>query len=114
MIHFVTNHGILLKSDLYKLTTPEESLEIIKDWQCAQADSETSGLDPHGNILLLFQLGSPDGETQIVIDCTTVDIRLYKQKLEEMYLEFHNGKFDLQFLYNFGIIPRKIYDTMIV
>lgn len=114
MIYFVTNQTTLYQSPYYKMITVEESLEIMKDWKCAQADSETSGLDPHLDILLLFQLGSTDGETQIVIDCTTVDIRKYKELLESIYLEFHNGKFDLQFLYNMGIVPRKVYDTMIV
>lgn len=114
MIYFVTNQGILLNSYLYTPITPKDSLDIIKDWECAQADSETLGLDPHLDTLLLFQLGSTDGETQLVIDCSTVDIRLYKDKLESIYLEIHNGKFDLQFLYNYGIVPRKIYDTMIV
>lgn len=114
MIYFVTKQQTLYQSSHYKMISEEESLEMIKDWKCAQADSETSGLDPYSNILLLFQLGSVDGEMQIVIDCTTVDIRLYKQRLEEMWLEFHNGKFDLQFLYSWGIVPRKVYDTMIV
>ena len=70
--------------------------------------------DPHICNLLCFQLGSIDKSWQIVIDCSTIDIRLYKDILESKYLILQNGKFDLQFLYNYGIIPRKIYDTMIV
>ena len=70
--------------------------------------------DPHICKLLCFQLGSIDKSWQIVIDCSTIDIRLYKDILESKYLIFQNGKFDLQFLYNYSIIPRKIYDTMIV
>ena len=114
MIYYVTNQPSLISSPYYTVITSEESLNIIKDWKCAQADSETTGLDPHIDTLLLFQLGSIDGETQIVIDCTTVDIKIYKEFLESVYLEFHNGKFDLQFLYSAGIVPRKVYDTMIV
>ena len=114
MIYYVTNQPSLISSPYYTVITPEESLNIIKDWKSAQADSETTGLDPHIDTLLLFQLGSVDGETQIVIDCTTVDIKIYKEFLESVYLEFHNGKFDLQFLYSAGIVPRKVYDTMIV
>ena len=63
---------------------------------------------------MCFQLGNIDKSWQIVIDCSTIDIRLYKDILESKYLILQNGKFDLQFLYNYGIIPRKIYDTMIV
>ena len=114
MIYFVTNQQELFKSKYYTIVTVEESMDIIKDWKCAQADSETSGLDPYIDKLLLFQLGSTDGETQVVIDCTSVDIKRYKDFLESRYLEFHNGKFDLQFLYTNGIVPRKVYDTMIV
>lgn len=114
MIYFVTNQQELFQSKYYTIVTVEESMDIIKDWKCAQADSETSGLDPYIDKLLLFQLGSTDGETQVVIDCTSVDIRRYKDFLESRYLEFHNGKFDLQFLYTNGIVPRKVYDTMIV
>ena len=48
------------------------------------------------------------------VDCTTVDIKLYKEALETKWVIGQNLKFDLQFLYNYGIIPRKVYDTMIV
>ena len=37
-----------------------------------------------------------------------------KEVLENKYIVGQNLKFDLQFLYNYGIIPRKVYDTMIV
>lgn len=70
--------------------------------------------DSHLCKLLCAQLGNFEGTDQIVIDCTTIDIMLYKEVLETHYLICHNGKFDLQFLYNYKIIPRLIYDTMIV
>ena len=64
--------------------------------------------------LLCAQFGNKAANTQIVVDCTTVDIRRYKDILENTYIIGHNLKFDLQFLYNYSIIPRKVYDTMIV
>lgn len=61
-----------------------------------------------------MQFGSPDGTNQIVVDCSTIDPLLYKEVLESRYIIGQNLKFDLQFLYNYRIIPRKVYDTMIV
>lgn len=114
MIYLVTKQQELFENPSYKVISAEESLSLIKDWEIIQADSETSGIDPHIDKLLCFQLGSKKHDIQIVIDCSTIDICLYKDKLETSRLVFHNGKFDLQFLYKHSIIPRKIYDTMIV
>lgn len=114
MIYVVTREQKLFESELYKVITVEESLNLIKDWEIIQADSETTGIDPHIDKLLCFQLGNKKYNTQIIIDCSTINIDLYKNKLENTWLVFHNGKFDLQFLYKHNIIPRKIYDTMIV
>ena len=50
----------------------------------------------------------------MVVDTTTVSPLKYKELLENKYIIGHNLKFDLQFLYNYGIIPRKVYDTMTV
>ena len=70
--------------------------------------------DAHVNDLLCVQIGNVEGTIQIVIDTSTTDIRKYKDFLESTYCIGHNLKFDLQFLYNYNIIPRKVYDTMIV
>lgn len=114
MIYLVSKQQELFENPNYKVISAKESLSLIKDWEIIQADSETSGIDAHIDKLLCFQLGSKKHDTQIVIDCSTIDICLYKYKLENTWLVFHNGKFDLQFLYKHNIIPRKIYDTMIV
>ena len=99
MIYFVTTQGELYPSDKYTIITAEKSLEIMEDWKVIQFDTETSGLNCHLDTLLTMQFGSSDGETQIVVDCTTIDPTLYKSKLESAYLEGQNLKFDLQFLY---------------
>lgn len=114
MIYLVTNQGELFESSNYKIIGVDESLSLLSKCNILQADSETSGRDPHICKLLCFQLGNIDKSWQIVIDCNTIDIKLYKKILESKYLIFQNAKFDLQFLYNYNIIPRKIYDTMIV
>lgn len=114
MIYLVTRSQELFTNDAYKIIGVDESLSLLSKCSILQADSETTGKDPHICKLLCFQLGSIDKSWQIIIDCFTIDIKLYKEILESKYLIFQNGKFDLQFLFNHNIIPRKIYDTMIV
>lgn len=114
MIYLVSGQQQLFDSNNYKTISLENSLEIIKDWKMCQLDTETSGRDAHVNDLLCVQIGDVEGTIQIVIDTSTIDIRKYKDFLESTYCIGHNLKFDLQFLYNYNIIPRKIYDTMIV
>lgn len=114
MIYLVSKQQELYKSDLYELITLEQSLSIISSWKMVQVDSETTGRNARINDLLCFQIGNIEGTTQIVIDTTTVNILEYKEFLENTYLIGQNLKFDLQFLYNYGIVPRKVYDTMIV
>ena len=114
MIYLVTTNRGLFENEIYKTIGVKESLSILNEWKMVQFDTETLGKDPHVGSLLLVQFGSIDKKTQIVIDCTTINILLYKDILETKYLIGQNLKFDLQWLYNYSIIPLKIYDTMIV
>lgn len=114
MIYLVTNTQELFLDDNYTHITVQASLEMLASWDIIQYDSETSGRDARLCDLLCVQFGDIEGENQIVVDTSTIDIRNYKDILESKYLVGHNLKFDLQFLYNYGIVPRKVYDTMIV
>lgn len=114
MVYLVSACQKLFESTEYKQLSIEDSLAMINSWGIIQCDSETSGRNCHLCEILCFQFGDCQTDTQVVVDCTTVDILLYKNILENRYLIFQNAKFDLQFLYCKGIIPRKIYDTMIV
>ena len=114
MIYLVTRERRLFDSDLYSIITVEESLSIMSTWDRVQYDSETDGRDPHLCKLLCAQFGNKEADTQIVVDCQTIDIRLYKDILENKLIIGQNLKFDLQFLYNYEIVPRNVYDTMIV
>jgi DNA polymerase I-like protein with 3'-5' exonuclease and polymerase domains len=96
------------------MITPEDSIKMMESWSIIQYDSETEGRDPHLCKLLCMQFGDIKGENQIVVDTTTISPLLYKDILENNKLVGQNIKFDLQFLYNYGIIPRNVYDTMIV
>lgn len=114
MIYVVSNQASLFDSNEFKFLSVEESLNKLSKWDCIQFDSETTGRDPHLCTLLCIQFGNIEGTEQIIVDTSTVNIKIYKNILENSYLIGQNLKFDLQFLYNYSIIPRKVYDTMIV
>lgn len=114
MIYLVTANQELFGNPSYRHIPVEESIEMMKGWNKVQYDSETNGRDAHVNHLLCAQFGNKEADAQIVVDCSTVDIRKYKETLETKLVIGHNLKFDLQFLYNYGIVPLKVYDTMIV
>lgn len=114
MIYLVTANQELFESSVYKHISVDESLEMIQSWKMIQFDTETTGTYARLDKLLSAQFGNTDKTAQVVVDCSTIDITKYKEILESKYLIGQNLKFDLQFLYNHGIIPRKVYDTMIV
>ena len=114
MIYLVTLNTLLESCSDYTIITPEKSLEIMTSWDVIQYDSETNGKNCHLCKLLTMQFGNKKAGIQIVVDCDTIDPRIYKPILESKYLIGHNLVFDLQFLYCIGIIPLKVYDTMIV
>ena len=114
MIYLVSSNQELFDDSDYKHISVDESLEIIKSWNLIQFDTETSGRDAHIDKLLCAQFGNKTADIQIVVDCVTTDIRLYKDVLESKLVIGQNLKFDLQFLYNYGIVPLNVYDTMIV
>lgn len=99
--------------DFNKLSI-EDSLIMMNDWRVIQFDTETSGRDPNICDILCAQFGNDEHDVRIVVDCSTVNLKKYKQLLETKFIIGQNLKFDLQFLFNYNIIPRKIYDTMIV
>ena len=114
MVYLVTGQPDLFENPNYKLMSVEESLQLLSSCKILQYDSETMGVDARICDLLCVQFGNKEKDFQIVVDTTTISITLYKDILEDKYIIGQNLKFDLQFLYNYGIIPRKVYDTMIV
>lgn len=114
MIYLVTSQQELFESRHYRIISANDSITMMQSWGVVQFDSETSGRDPHLCDFLCVQFGNDKANAQIVVDTSTTDIRKYKDILESKLCILHNAKFDLQFLYNYNIIPRKIYDTMIV
>lgn len=114
MIFLVSRQPQLFESDKYQMLSPEEALDKMGSWNRVQFDSEENGRDAHINKMLSAQFGNDATDTRIVVDCSTINIVLFKEILENKLIIMQNAKFDLQFLYNYGIIPMKVYDTMIV
>lgn len=114
MIYLVTKKTELFKSEYYTIIDAEKSLDMMQSWDLIQLDSETTGRDPHICDFLCVQFGNDKADTRIVLDCESYRIELYKELLESKLLILQNAKFDIQFLFKHHIIPRKIYDTMIV
>lgn len=110
MIYLVTKQQSLWTSDRYKVISAEEALELLAPLSVVELDTETMGLDPYTKEPLTVQLGC--AEFQVVIDCTSVDIHLFKEYMENpqrMFLGW-NIKFDLKFLYHQRIVPLRVYD----
>lgn len=110
MIYLVTKQQSLWTSDRHKVISAEEALELLAPLSVVELDTETMGLDPYTKELLTVQLGC--AEFQVVIDCTSVDIHLFKEYMESpqrMFLGW-NIKFDLKFLYHQRIVPLRVYD----
>ena len=96
MIYLCTNQTFLF-IDVFEHITPDKALEIMSEWNRIQVDTETNGRDCHINDLLCVQFGNKKADTQIVVDLSTVDIRIFKTLMETKLLIFQNGKFDIQF-----------------
>ena len=109
MIYFVTGKGEIFENDVYKCIGVEDSIRLLEKLEVVGLDTETEGFDPYTDALLSLQLGNRD--FQVVIDCSTVDVRLYKDFLESnrTFLGW-NLKFDLRFLFRHGIYLKKVYD----
>ena len=109
MIYLVTGQRALFESEAYKVISVEESLRLLNPLTIVGSDTETKGIDPHTGTLLSLQLGNRD--FQIVIDCITIDISLYKNYLESNRLFlFWNARFDLKWLFKYKIVPKRVYD----
>lgn len=95
-IFLVTKQQELFKSDLYKVIDEQSALEMMKDWTLVQFDTETNGRNARLCDLLCAQFGNDKAGARIVVDCSTVDIRLFKDILESKRIIGHNLKTKFQ------------------
>lgn len=108
-IYLVTLQRQLFDNETYKIIGVEESQGLLEPLKIVGVDTETEGFSPFLKKLLMLQLGNRD--FQVVIDCTTIDIKLYKKYLESDRLFIGwNLKFDIKFLFYHNIIPKNLYD----
>jgi hypothetical protein len=80
MIYLVTNAPALIQSTKYTCISVSEALNRLERLKIVGVDTETEGFDVYTKKLLSLQLGCFD--FQVVIDCTTVNILLFKNYLE--------------------------------
>lgn len=113
-IYLVTANQQLFESEVYKIISVEESLSIMKDWKMVQFDTETTGLDCHIDTSLMWQFGNIDETIQIIVDTPTISPIYYKDILEKHFIIGTNLGFDCKFCFKETIIPRKVWDCMIV
>ena len=111
MIYLVSNQ-ILKDSDKWVRTSVKEALTLLAPLDKVGIDTETMGFDPYTKELLMVQLGCYD--FQVVIDCTTVDINLFREYLESDRLFIGwNIKFDMKFLFHKRLVLKNVYDGFI-
>lgn len=114
MIYLISKQATLFNSNSYKIISVQESFNIINSLGNIRGlDTETTGLNPHQKELLTVQIGNK--EHQVVIDCTTIDITLYKELLEDKSVIYvlANAKFDIQFFFKHNIILKNVWDVML-
>lgn len=80
MIYLVSNTSSLIQSEKYTCISVNKALSMLEKLEIVGVDTETEGFDIYTKKLLSLQLGCFD--FQIVIDCTTVDVLLFKDYLE--------------------------------
>jgi DNA polymerase-1 len=91
-----------------------DAVNVLAQSSTLAVDTETGGLDPFHDELLMLQVATPD--RVFVMDCRAVDINPLRPLLEDAKTlkVLQNGKFDYRFLkHHYGISPKNIFDVML-
>ena len=114
MIYLVTAQQELFDRDDFTIISVEESLRILERFtnHIILLDTETTGLDPHIDKCLLLQFGNIEETIQIVVDASTINIKVYDRIIRDSFIIGQNLKFDCKVLFAHDIILRNCYDTM--
>lgn len=101
--------GLFSETDSYSFISVEEALQLLEPMRVVGLDTETEGFDVYTKRLLTVQLG--DFDTQILVDCRSIDIRLFKDFLEsDRLFLLVNAKFDIKFFLHKRIVIKNVYD----
>lgn len=113
MKYLVSNSQTLFSYNNIERASILDVLLYFKTISVISLDTETTGLDPHCEKIILLQLA--DEKNQYVIDTLTVDISKFKDLLEDRSKTFiiQNAKFDLQMFYKHNIVITKVFDTFL-
>ena len=80
-------------------------------------DTETTGLDPRTNKLVMMQFHQPSSPTTLIVDCRTGEWRgahgALQAVFEQRLVVGHNLKFDAEFLLAAGLHLSQVFDTML-
>ena len=117
-IVFLSCQGSLEHQTTYK---QECTVGNLLDWISVQTevgiDLETEGWFDHSNKILTVQIGNND--VQYVVDYQTLPKEYRKALNDKLFSNpdivkiFHNGKFDIKFLWFHGFEIVNVYDTMV-
>lgn len=113
MIYVVSTRIEHFENNNIEELSVNNSLTMLNGWGIIQIDSVVSGNNPHKDELLFFIFGYKKLDIQIIVDCRTISFLLYKEILESKFIVGYNMNLHLQFLYNYSIIPKRIYDVSI-
>jgi DNA polymerase-1 len=107
LIYFVGNTTIT--NSAYAHASVDDVFSYFSGKEAIAVDTETTGLDPHTDKLLLLQLG--DSDNQFVIDTGAVPAKTFSGLLASKLAIVHNSKFDYKFLKLNGVELNRIFDT---
>ncbi len=112
---FVTNETSLFDQfEGYKYLSLNEALEALEPLEWIGLDTETTGLDCYLDKVMLLQMGSENIQVVIHIGSFEKFPKELKDFIERKHCILQNAKFDLKMLYTLGVIPTKVYDTMLM
>ena len=112
MVNLLSNEKIV--SDSIQVTDEESILDYLKDKEEICLDTETEGLVPFNDKLLLLTLGDSDNQFVIDIETKKENCKYILSNLQDKLFIMHNAKFDYIFIkYHLGISLNNLYCTYI-
>ena len=98
-----------------EMATMDDVIDMLNGEETVELDTETTGLDPHTDKILVIQLGDGKGNAFVIeaYQSTLKMLKPYLESPEKLYIG-HNIKFDYKMLKASGITLVNVYDTMVM